>query len=318
MNFPLIKTIVKSFFDQHDIKNQDIEEVSHEILNFLRDLRENEIEIYHEYQDQPLLIQTNILTDYLYSIYFEDKILEDLEKQSALLEIDRPLEFIDEGVLSSIAGGIFSKAFLTGVLVYIVTLLMSKKLSKLHFSIIARIGELLETISKKLLTSGRYWKFRYQIVQKNSAKCYRSCGIDPNDISPLTYWHVYINTKMPIYTEKSVEQARCLTRCYVAHFIYLIQIYLEQYFTCLKNTGEFDSIKNAKLSDIMKIVSSTDISSSCSDFYKVLRGKLDLFDDLLNFVTSGNNVLKQKYVSMLLQSIDRARKNVSNQKQPPR
>jgi hypothetical protein len=169
------------------------------------------------------------------------------------------------------------------ILLAILSYLFRNPVSKSFWNIASTLGEGLETLGKWLARSGKYWQIKYAIVQENTRKCYAHCGITkPSDISPFTYTSIKTNSN--IATPKSIEQGTCLRECYISALIEVIALHMENYFACLKRTGGFDVVLKTDSDDIMKMVSSTNISAACESYYNAAREALDNFYRVLELV----------------------------------
>lgn len=172
------------------------------------------------------------------------------------------------------------------------------RINRAIFSAGQKIGQTAESVGKFLSKHGRYWKFRYAIIQQNSKKCYRVCDVDEKDLSMWSYFST--GGKRPVVSSAdSFKQGDCLKKCYVNYMIEALALLSKSYFVCLKNTGGFDQIQNLKPDDMLKTVAGLQLSAACNDYYKELKAGFDSFNDLLDYVFAKDEVEKRKALQQL-------------------
>ena len=254
-----------------------------EINTIIKETYNNDIQLYHMFHDQSKTFQKDIVEYYLDYTYAKDDVLEEVVVSTAALGV---------GALLGIAGFIFGK-----------------QLTRVAFKTLSNIGKGFENMGKFLIKSGRSWKFRYAIIQKNSETCYKKCGVNPRDISALSYTQV-INNYGGVTTAKATNDATCLTECYVEWLAASISLTSQAYFTCLKKTGSGQELKDANSGEIMNMLAGLKMSGACNEYYKQLKDAYDNYYDLLDLVYKHNSGKKQEKIKSLDDKIFKSKQKV--------
>lgn len=257
--------------------------IINEINTVIKEIYEDDIEIYHMFHDKSKTFQKDIVETYLNYTYSKEEVL-------------------DEVVISTVALG-------AGALIGIASFIFGKTLTRVAFKTLSGIGKTFENMGKFLIKSGRTWKFKYAILQKNSVTCYKKCGVDPRDISPLAYAQVGADSSR-ISSQKAVKQADCLTECYVSWLMEVISLMSQAYFTCLKKTGASESLKDANSNEIMNVLAGLKLSGACDNYYKNLKDSYDNFYDLLDMVYKKDGGLKQSKIKELDDKIFKSKQKI--------
>lgn len=269
MDVRFLKTIAEAYIDQnrlHDTLTK--EQLFEETYELVRELRETDIDLYNHLYDTNLLQQQQIFKTYF--DYQYDSVLK--EEALSLLAI----------------GGISALFFF----------IYGDRINRAIFSAGQKIGEVAESMGKFLSKHGRYWKFRYAIIQQNSKKCYRACDVDEKDLSMWSYFST--GGRRPVVSNaEAFKQGDCLKKCYVSYMIEALALLSKSYFVCLKNTGGFDQIQNLRPDDMLKSIAGLQLSTACNDYYKELKAGFDSFNDLLDYVFGKDEVTKRDMLQQL-------------------
>jgi hypothetical protein len=283
MDVRFLKTISEAFIVKYSLQESlTVDLVFEDTYDLIKELRETDIELYDHLYDSPKLQQQAILMSY-FALQYGDK-QEKLEE----IGLGLTLGFVIGGILSYLYGGRITKAML---------------------SFGTKIAKVMEKVGKSLVRRGRYWKFRYAIIQQNAKKCYVGCGVSEKDIGTLHY----ISTgdkPLPITSVKARRQGKCLSACYVNYTIESIALLTKSYFVCLKKTGEFDQIQNLKGDDTLKILSGLKLSNTCVDFYNEMRDLYSEFHHLLDYVYGRDESKKTDAMRRLKDKLISARNEV--------
>ena len=281
-----IKVIVENYLTDHNI--YDYVNLESEIIP-IQDVLFNEvINILHHVRDYD--------DDFLYDEFNNMHLFQQQKLICTLLDqicINNNDNILNEGVISFLVNSMTNFPLTSGIVGLIIAGLSFKfrtSITKGASKFIAKIGKLSEEVGKFLVKHGRYNQFNYAIIQQNSEKCYKNCGI-PN-ISKINFLS-YFNTKN-VDEQKFFETAGpCLSRCYITAQIEISMMLLRLYLICLKNTNQFDNI--GKLNDTQiytlflhpeesKPKNQFILSGSCEDYFKLASKNFNTFNDLLDYV----------------------------------
>jgi len=245
----------------------DVDSVFNELYELVKFIRETDVYLYEELYAVDRLYQQRILTNYLNLTFFDD-----------------------EALLNEISGVevVLSAGVLKFLLAAIVAAIWRRPISRGIFKTISDIGTLLNSIGKWFQRRGQYMRLRYAIIQQNFQRCYTECKIsDIRQISALSY--LAITTRSVIGTKLSLEQAGCLRECYIENLVEIICLHMESYFACLKRTGAYNVIDKTDSDELLKMISSTNISSVCEDHYRVAKETFEKFYQVLDLVYNSPN-----------------------------
>jgi len=278
MNVNFLKEISEAYVIDSGIEI-DPDQIFEELYGIAKYLQTYDLDLYNELYESTKLQQQQILKRYLDHDY-EQKVISE----------------------------VYEYAILTTIL----TLLFGPSISKAANAALAWLGNSFETLGKFLIKHGKYSQLRYSIIQQNTQKCYAACGIKTSrDISALSYYNISSSSIMPS-TEKGLLQGKCLRECYIEELREVIALHMENYFACLKRTGKFEVVQKTDIDDIMKLVSSTNISSACESYYAAAREALDDFYRILELVYSsqGEADLRFEQINKLRNKIYESRQTV--------
>lgn len=256
MDVRFLKTIAEAFIVKYGLQdNLTVDQIYEDVYDLIKELRDTDIELYDHLYDAPRLQQQAILMSYF------------------------SLEYHDEEQIEEIGIGLAIGMALGGILTYV----YGGRITKAMLAFGKNIGIILDKVGKSLTKRGRYWKFRYAIIQQNAKKCYVGCGVSEKDIGALHYFSTG-SKPIPITSVKARKQGVCLSNCYVNYTIESIALLTKSYFVCLKKTGEFDQVQNIKADDTLKILAGLKLSNTCGDFYEEMRTLYSEFHDLLDYI----------------------------------
>lgn len=223
-----------------------------ELYGVAKFLQEYDAELYNELYESTKLQQQQILKGYLDVEYNQEVISEQF---SALIGL---------GIAAVIAS------------------ITAKPLSVSTMKLISKLGGWFEKFGEFLSRRGSYSRLRYTIIHKNTEKCYRECGI--KNAADIRFFTTFVGREIvPMPSARSVEQARCLRNCYIDSLIDIICLHIEDYFACLKRTGG-DVLRNIDNDELLKTISTTNLSASCESYYDAAKEALDNFYKLLDYL----------------------------------
>jgi len=254
------------------IISQVREKIVDEVLDLVHELRETDVELYDQLWDRTKLDQQQIIKTYLDYCYEEEQLL-------------------NEDITTIVS---------TGMLAFLVSWLSSGQISKTVFRGVEEVGKWMEGLAGTLRRQGRYFKFRYAIIQRNVKRCYTQCGVEPKDIGFLTYTQLKHKGSL-LTTQEAVSQGKCLRKCYIEYAIAAIALKTQNYFSCLRYTGAFDQIENIRDNELLTTITSVNLSSTCKSHFDDAKESFSRFNDLLDFVY-GNNSQKKQEASRKLQT----------------
>jgi len=266
MNRQFLENIIDAYVLDRDIHSKNIVEIKenlvYEISDLMKLLYETDIELYDMIYDRTKLFQQQVIYNYLDNSYIKES--NDINNEENVLVESLGVVLGATGVLGVIGSLLFPN---------IPTYLMRG---------LYNIGSLVTSIGASLIREGRYFKFRYSIIQRNVNECYIKCKVSPDDINLLTYLNTSHNN--PILTnEKQITIAKCLRDCYVEYYIESTALSLQRYLVCLKNTGQLSNVSGNE--DISKILSVLNVGGEqCKEFYENVNDMVDNFYTLIDFV----------------------------------
>lgn len=279
MDVRFLKTISEAYIIQHSLQNKHtIDELFEDVYSLIKELRDTDIDLYDHLYDAPKLQQQGII-----SKYFDYQYGETIEEFGLL---------IPEMVLGAI-----------------LSYLYAHKMTKAIFNFGDKFGRLMKKLGQFLTKKGRYWQFRYAIIEKNVEKCYKQCGVNDSDIRSSHYFSTGSKPGM-ISSVKGYEQGRCLAKCYVGYVIEAISLLCKSYFVCLRKTGDFSKVQNLRPDDILKVLSGLRLSNSCIDYFQEMRDLFNEFNDLLDHVYGEDEQEKRIEVQRLQNKMLQAKNEI--------
>jgi hypothetical protein len=257
-----------------------VETLFKDIYKTLYHIREYDKELYNEVFNYSRINQQKLINEY-FNFDYKDEVIN---------------EIISEIILGVLPFILFAKR---------------KPISKFTFNILSKLGSFFDNIGNFISKQGRYWKFRYAIIQKNREQAYTKCEVDKDDLTISHYLNIGDKTsKNPLTSHAElVKQANCLREEYIKILIDEIELFLKSYFICLKQTGNFQSLEKIDAKNIISIISSTKLSNVCLDYYKIAKDIIKKFENVLDLVYDKNSK-KQKQINELVNRIGRVKKEV--------
>lgn len=284
MDVRFLKTIAEAYIIKYGLhESLTVDKIYEEVYDLIKELRETDIELYDHLYDSPRLQQQAILMSYFQLEYGSDD--EEIDESIVI-----PTSMIIGGVLTWLYGGKVTKGIL-------------------YFA--SQFGKLLTSIGKFITRHGRYWKFRYAIIQQNARKCYTECGVSEKDIGVLYYLSTGSKTP-PISSPEAMRNAQCLSGCYIKYTMEVLSLLTKSYFICLKKTGDFDQVESIGPDDILKVLSGLKLSNTCLDYYNEMKDLFSEFNHLLDYVHGKNETKKTEAMRMLKEKLIAARNEVKN------
>ena len=282
MDVRFLGEVTEAFIVENSLYDKyKAEELREELYTMIKELRESDIELYDQLYDTGRIQQQQILDTYLTYEYLDANVIQ---------------EFAIEHLA---VGGITA----------LLTLIYQNRINRSIFAVGKGIGKVLEGVGKFLTTRGRYWKFRYAIIQQNTKKCYVACDVDEKTLSAWSYFSV--GSKPPtLSTGESHRQGECLKECYVEFATRSIALLAKSYFACLKKSGDWDSVKDARPDDILSVVSGLQLSSLCHTYFEEMKEAMDSFGDLIDFVYGKSSPNKQAAMKRLKSMVLVSRKEI--------
>src|SRR6056297_41261 len=189
-----------------------------------------------------------------------------------------------------------------------------KKLAKKTFEYLAVIGKFGEHLGDFIKKKGRYAKFRYAVIQKNREDCYKKCGItNLENINIKDYLNKYAGDKI-----NGPRNAKCLANCYITTEMEKIKLLVRMYFICLRQTGNFDRVKNMNVSKLVNLLksdshrqSSFGLAATCGEYYNEISEGIDKVNDLIEFFFEDKS--SQQELKMALQKdVDDVKYDIAN------
>ena len=306
MDTRFLKIISESYVLDNPTINITEEQIYNELSYISKTLQTYDPELYDElYETEKVRLQQILKRhiDYICEssglIVLPENFTEDFDD---VIEESMP-EIIGNFILSH-------PASVTAVIAAIVTL-TRKPLSKFTFKTLSTIGKGIASLGSFLTRQGKYLSLRYAVIQENFKKCYVKCNLtDMKDLNVLTY--ISMKEGAAHTSANARKQALCLRDCFLENLIDVIALHMENYFACLKKTGGSSAISNTDSDDIMRMISSTNIATSCEEFYKASKSALTTFYTLLDLVFEPNvhDDEKLKWVNQLRTRVYESRQSV--------
>lgn len=286
MDVRFLESTCEAYIIDNNLFNEvSVEDLFKDIYKTLYQTKECDIELYNEVQSYSKLNQQKLIKEYFDLSYTKEIILED-------------------GGLS-----LFSAFGIFGIGLAVLGT-FRKPLSKALFNFLSGFSKTLDKVGK-FLSKGRYWKFRYAIIQKNLKRAYIKCDVDQKDISMTHFLNIKDKPSSIPFTNdyKSIKQAHCLRDVYLDSLIKKISLLLKSYFVCLKRTGGFQKIENLDNNELMAIIATTNMSNSCEEYFVLVRETLNDFEELIDIIFEDKSN-KQKMINKLMTAIGSAKKEI--------
>jgi len=270
-------------------KIDDLESVIEiEIIEILHHARDNDLEYYEEFQDFSLLQQQKVITELSFGICYDLNIpLNNSDNNKKLEEgiLNTGYDWLVSTLNFAADNWLISSTI--AVITFILVVLNQRKITTNIVKIGAGLGEGLANTGKLLVRHGRYWKFRYAIVQQNVKQCYSECGVtDLSKLGFVSYWNASKIDEDKLINSKS----ECLGRCYIEQHIIITMMIFKLYLICLKSTGKFDTIRDIGEQQLVAVFFNKQnirpnymLSSACEEYYSIIADNFEKFNDLLNF-----------------------------------
>jgi hypothetical protein len=301
MDVRFLKEISEAYILDNKLKEIDptcdSDSIATHLYELVVDLRENDIELYDMLYDRSKVTQQQIFKTYLDSVFEEIRPTQE-NTEEVLTEFG--LESIGYGILMIIAYFTY------------------KDIPKVLFGTLSKVGHFFESFGKAVSKQGRYFKFRYAIIQQNSKQCYVRCGITAENLSMTSYFAV--SEKKPLFkgmltTTEGLKQGTCLSECYLSSLVDVIALYMKSYFICMKTTGGDNNIGSFDPDEIMKVISKTNISAHCKPMYDQAHEAFKNFERVLSFIYKDEQEAeKTKWINTLRSKLYQSKKEIEGSK----
>ena len=303
MDFPFIKMMVESFYTDNDKirevypnKQEFVNNFYTEMTNLMNHLKLEDNSLYFD-------LHTN------YDRGQQQKVLYTLMSQHAhnLNESEFPFyEHLDDDayfnvVISENMGIMFLSSI--GVMVPTLLYLIGGKgrmaITKTVWTMMSKFSELNNKIHDFISTRTKAGKVKLAIVYNNVQECYSKAGIKkPEDIHPLIDSSLgkpkaYFNYA----SAQSEEQAFQLATCYLNWSLEQLDVLLNGYIACLRQTGE----RGNDLNDI-KITLNLPSNNICQPYLELINDHRAVFKDVLDVIcrnTQEREEYMRKYTAIL-------------------
>ncbi len=282
----------------------DSKDLSNILLQSLREVRHEDIEVYEQINNLPILHRQQLLKTYLDLELYEDNDqdveLDSIEETEALAAggvaagVGKLVEIMIVAMTKflSMMGSAFMWTLHTPYLLIPIALIIffgyksRRTMSRGFFGLVKKICEWTYKAANWSKTVSATWKYRYIMTYQNSERAYKSCEIDKKDINTLTIFGIKDKSKMADWIfSQTQEDAECLREKYLEDIIEKIKLFMEFYFDCLKKTGKWGEISNYTSDDkFLSFIMRSDLGSSCQTFYDQAKNLNDIFDELLDIV----------------------------------
>ncbi|MFW6219386.1 MAG: hypothetical protein ACOC33_00830 [bacterium] len=306
MNKTFIDNMIDAYFLDNKIyesENITKEFVANKFLQDLREVREDDIDLYDEIYNLDKTCQYKFIKEYL------DTYLKEPQ------ECDQ--ETIEESILGLTAGAIKSiAAFMTTTPMLlltsgiVLTLMITKpgSISNATFKTLSKVNDVFVKIGKSISKLGATSRMRYIVIKRNTEQCYKKCGINPKDVRISHY--IGTTKKEPwwgaLSNRERANTGECLRECYITNMINVIDLYMKNYFECLQKSGV--DITDAE-NDIMKFISRIGSSSVCQGFYNEAKESYEMFEKILDLSYSEpiHQQGKQQHIKELRERLYKSR-----------
>lgn len=308
---------------------------------------------YHDFPEKINEINDTIYNDLVetidliysadYTLYEEFKYMSKTD-QYRVLEIyldDQYLkedETLDEGVFSAVGGwvgkmlgSIWSSVASMPIwgqgalFILVISVIIWKRepITRRTFQTLSKIGGAFDKVGD-FLKKARFTRFRYAVLQQNVEKCYKKCGI--KDLKKDIKWSDYFNKfggDDPDFWVFKQDKAFCLINCYVMHEIEKVKAVTKMYFVCLRNTQNFDNIRDLSSEKLINMLSQDKsvhrsynfgMQSTCAEYFDIISESISAIHDLIDFFYR-DRTTRQELIMTLQKDIDKVKKDVTNMDQ---
>ena len=244
MDVRFLKDISEAYIIDSEI-DMPPDKIFEELYDVVKLLREYDLELYNQLYESTKIQQQQLFKTYL-DITFNREIIQE--------------EF-------AISTGVYA-------LISILTMLFNGPIIRATYSLAEKAGKFFEYMTGWINKQGKYMQVRYAMIYKNTKRCYMKCGIDTKkDIANTSF-----------FEKLKTKQGQCLRECYLEEICDVIAIGMENYFACLKRTTGFEGLRSTNADDLLTMISRTNLSASCENFYTVARESLEHFYIVLDLM----------------------------------
>jgi hypothetical protein len=206
-----------------------------------------------------------------------------------------------------------------GLIILVLSIIGLKRepITRKTFQFLSEIGKVFDKVGD-ILKKGRFTKFRYAVLQQNVESCYKECGITnlKKDISWSDYFNKYAGDT-PGTLLNNQNKAQCLINCYLNYEIKKVKLVTKMYFTCLRNTQNFDNIKGLSSQKLLNILMTDTkhrkynfgMQTACAEYFNIISESIQKIHDLIEFFYQ-NKTTQQELIMTLQKDIDQVKQDV--------
>lgn len=281
MKVDYIKSLSEAYLLDAPQDNIVPEDLFEHFYGMLKDLRENQTDLYTLFDSMNRFEQQQIFKKYFNLVFEQDNIVEINDEDLDNIEILDELEFFS---------GSLALLILKIGIALIGLIHFRKPLSKAIFKVLSGIANVINRIGKRLSTYGGSTRLAWSIIQNNSEKCYKLAGFNPQDASFSSYLSQYPDDLAKEFsrfftTSEEEHQMDTLRECYLYTLEEVIKLTASNYFLCLHNTKSLSRLPLERdYETFTKVIMSSSIHESCDEFFDVFNEAFKKYGDVLQLV----------------------------------
>ncbi len=297
MHINYIKSLAESYVIDKELYKKNItpDQLSNEFSGLLKEIWENNIEVYDMVNNFNKFEQQTIFTNYFDIVFINEDIEEINESIAIVLTASFWIKFIQASIFS------------------LFVLSLSKPLSRATMKLANTLARWTNSLGKVLSKAGKQTQLAYSIIQMNAKKCYNECDFNKEDAGIFDYLASYNKETVQntigkiVKSEKNLKKLNCLRECYIKTIRELVKLNIQTYFNCLKNTGDLAKMPLEKdFTSFQRLIIKSGLSNACDDLRRVTAESLDRLDDVLNIAYDANSDKQQlisKFKAELMEEI---------------
>ncbi len=327
MDRNFLNEVVKGYLVDHNVYtefnesqvntiHEKLKNELHDLVDFLYDV---DLETYNELKEKSKFEQQRIFEIYLNNLYAKDEPIE----EGVLGPIGTGLDTAAGGIAKAVASLLGGFAKLPwwgqggiGLLVFIFLFKHRKKITQRVFQTLSGIGKTSEKIGNFLKKKGRFANIRYSVIQQNTERCYRKCGITDlrKDFSLADYLNKYAGD-----SKSATTKAKCLSQCYVESRISEVKTLMKLYFICLKQTGTFDKIKDLSTQKFISMLMADSgashrqhsfaLGSACGEYYDIIHEGMKNINEVIEYFYADKNT-QREMIMIVQKEVDQIKHDV--------
>ena len=224
MHINYIKSLAESYVIDKELYKKNItpDQLSNEFSGLLKEIWENNIEVYDMVNNFNKFEQQTIFTNYFDIVFINEDIEEINESIAIVLTASFWIKFIQASIFS------------------LFVLSLSKPLSRATMKLANTLARWTNSLGKVLSKAGKQTQLAYSIIQMNAKKCYNECDFNKEDAGIFDYLASYNKETVQntigkiVKSEKNLKKLNCLRECYIKTIRELVKLNIQTYFNCLK------------------------------------------------------------------------------------